>query len=277
MKKKNMFRKIVLCIALIVFLASAGSILYRMYQYKHSRDAFNDLRNAAQVEISEEAQKDTQNKKGNQTKKEQKKSSETENSKENITPKEENKKRQEKVSDWNNDYYGWLRIDGTNIDYPVMYTPKDPEHYLRRAFDGSDSISGTPFLDGYHVKGSINHLVYAHNMNDGSMFADLLKYRDDSFYKNHRYIRFDTSDGAGIYEIFSFFEVDITNPNTFRFYNFSNINDENTFNRYVKACKSLSAYDTGVTSQYGDKLLTLSTCADASAQYRTVVVAKKVI
>lgn len=275
-KKGGFLRKIILIIAIIVFLVSSGTILFKIYQYKHSRDQFNDLRDKADSAISQVV-KDGNKGEKDKDKKQKKKAEDEKNKKENITPKDENKVKQETLDGWNNDYYGWIRIDGTNVDYPVMYTPNDPEFYLRRDFNRNYSISGTPFLDGYHKEGSVNHLVYAHNMNDGSMFASLLKYRDQDFFDSHRYIRFDKVDEVGVYEIISFFEVDVTDPSTFKFYNYSNIFDEDTFNRYIKAAKAHSAYDTGSIATWGDKLLTLSTCADADAVYRTVVIAKKVL
>lgn len=81
----------------------------------------------------------------------------------------------------NTDCIGWLSIDGTNISYPVMYTPHDPQKYLRRNFYGKYSQSGVPFLDGRCDLQSTNLIIYGHNMKNGTMFSDLKKYLNTDF------------------------------------------------------------------------------------------------
>lgn len=102
----------------------------------------------------------------------------------------------------NNDFIGWIRIDGTNVNYPVMQTPNKPDFYLKRSFDKSYSDYGVPYIDEACMTGISNNLViYGHHMNDGSMFADLCKYTDADFYKEHPTIAFDTLSGLGKYEV----------------------------------------------------------------------------
>ena len=96
----------------------------------------------------------------------------------------------------NSDCIGWLSIDGTNISYPVMYTPSDPQKYLRRNFYGQYSQSGVPFLDGRCDLQSTNLIIYGHNMRNGTMFADLKKYVDRDFLNAHRTVKFETTDGV---------------------------------------------------------------------------------
>ena len=96
----------------------------------------------------------------------------------------------------NADCIGWLSIDGTNISYPVMHTPSDPQKYLRRNFYGKYSQSGVPFLDGRCDIQSTNLIIYGHNMNNGTMFADLKKYVDKDFLSAHRTVKFETADGV---------------------------------------------------------------------------------
>ena len=73
----------------------------------------------------------------------------------------------------NNDFVGWLCIEGTNINYPVMQTPEEPNYYLKRAFDHSYSDYGVPYVQENCVLGiSDNIVIYGHNMSNGSMFAD---------------------------------------------------------------------------------------------------------
>ena len=96
----------------------------------------------------------------------------------------------------NSDCIGWLSIDGTNISYPVMYTPHDPQKYLRRNFYGKHSQSGVPFLDGRCNLQSTNLIIYGHNMRNGTMFSDLKRYVDRDFLNVHRTVKFETADGV---------------------------------------------------------------------------------
>ena len=109
----------------------------------------------------------------------------------------------------NSDCIGWLSIDGTNISYPVMYTPSDPQKYLRRNFYGKYSQSGVPFLDGRCSLQSTNLIIYGHNMRNGTMFADLKKYADRDFLNAHRIVKFETTDGVQIFTV-----TDVLKTNT---------------------------------------------------------------
>lgn len=96
----------------------------------------------------------------------------------------------------NADCIGWLSIDGTSISYPVMYTPSEPQKYLRRSFYGQYSQSGVPFLDGRCDLQSTNLIIYGHNMRNGTMFSDLKKYLNTDFLNAHRTVKFETTDGV---------------------------------------------------------------------------------
>lgn len=96
----------------------------------------------------------------------------------------------------NGDCIGWLSIDGTNISYPIMYTPSEPQKYLRRNFYGEYSQSGVPFLDGRCDLQSTNLIIYGHNMKNGTMFSDLKKYVNREFLNTHRTVKFETTDGV---------------------------------------------------------------------------------
>ena len=101
----------------------------------------------------------------------------------------------------NADCIGWLSIDGTNISYPVMYTPSNPQKYLRRNFYGKYSQSGVPFLDGRCDLQSTNLIIYGHNMRNGTMFSDLKKYVDKDFQIAHRTVKFETMDGIRYFTV----------------------------------------------------------------------------
>ena len=110
----------------------------------------------------------------------------------------------------NSDCIGWLSIDGTNISYPVMYTPSEPQKYLRRSFYGQYSQSGVPFLDGRRNLQNTNLIIYGHNMKNGTMFADLKKYVNRDFLNAHRTVKFETMDGIRYFTVTEVLRTDIT-------------------------------------------------------------------
>ena len=179
----------------------------------------------------------------------------------------------------NSDMVGWIKIDGTNINYPVMHTPENPDFYLNHDFYKNQSVYGCPYVQANcDIKTpSDNVIVYAHHMNDGSMFANLELFRSKDFWKSHKQVSFDTLDKKGKYDILAVLAVpvDENDEKSFKYYEFVNSYDPQHFTDFVKRCKELSFYDTGVTAKYGDKLLTLSTCEYTHNNGRLVVVAKK--
>ena len=180
----------------------------------------------------------------------------------------------------NKDLAGWLRIPDTPIDYPVMFTPEDPEHYLRRDFDGNYSISGTLFIDERNdlKEFSDNTIIYGHHMKSGTMFGSLQKYEDEKFFQEHKYIYFDTIYEKGTYEVIAAFKTQIYEKNYkgFVFYDFINAETEQDFTIFVDQVQRMTPYDSVGSVHYGDKLLSLSTCAYHVENGRYVVIAKKI-
>ena len=183
----------------------------------------------------------------------------------------------------NPDFVGWLTIADTHIDYPVMYTPaprEDGEYYIHRNFEGDYSAAGLPFIDSncQIEPATDNVIIYGHNMNAGTMFHDLLQYEDKDFYENHKTFTFDTIYEDGKYEVVACFRGQILpeDSNAFKYYEFVNAGSEEEFLAYVDEIKSMSIVDTGVDVQYGDKLITLSTCAYHVTDGRFAVVAKRI-
>jgi sortase B len=175
----------------------------------------------------------------------------------------------------NPDMIGWIAIDGTTVDYPVMQTPDRPDFYLKRGFDKQPSDYGVPYAAGGCSidSQSDNITIFGHHMKSGKMFGVLESYKSKDFYLAHPVIRFDTRAGFGVYEILAVFKV---NPADFPYHKFISAADQAEFDEYVSRCKALSFYDTGVTARYGDKLITLSTCEYSAQGNRLVVVAKKI-
>lgn len=179
----------------------------------------------------------------------------------------------------NEDMAAWLYIEGTGLDYPVMYTPDNPEFYLRRAFDKTYANSGSLFIsagcepDGEHV------IIYGHNMKNGTMFGYLMNYDSYDYFESHPYIEYDTLKHQGKYAILAVFYTEIfteAEKNVFRYYQYTDLTDPETFAYYIAAAKSSSLYETGVMAEYGEKILTLSTCSYHKENGRFVVIAKEI-
>lgn len=176
----------------------------------------------------------------------------------------------------NSDFMGWLRIDGTGIDYPVMQSKDDPDFYLKHNFSKEYSRFGLPYMQENCGLSSDNIIIYGHNIKSKSMFNELTEYKDKDFYTAHKYITFDTLDEQRTYAVIAVFKTVAYSDRGFQYYDFVNANTEEEFNDYVEKCKALSFYDTGVTAKYGDKLLTLSTCEYSQKNGRIAVVAKQI-
>ena len=174
----------------------------------------------------------------------------------------------------NSDFIGWIRIDGTGIDYPVMQSKDDPDFYLKHNFSKEYSRFGIPYIQENCGLSSDNIIIYGHNIKSNSMFNELTEYKDKDFYTTHKYITFDTLNEQRTYEVIAAFKTVAYSDSGFQYYAFANANTEEDFNAYIAKCKALSFYDTGVTAEYGDKLLTLSTCEYSQKNGRFVVVAK---
>lgn len=204
--------------------------------------------------------------------KEQERESE-ENGEEPISPLQ----KYEELFRQNNDMAGWIMVEDTPINYPVMYTPDNPNYYLKHSFYKEYSVYGVPYIAEQcdPMEPSDNVTIYGHHMNNGSMFSGLLKFADKDFYKQHKTVRFDTLTETAEYEVFAVFKTTAYDDKGFPYYLFSHAETEEDFTDYVKQCKDLSLYETGVTAEYGDKLLTLSTCEYSNTNGRFVVVAKK--
>ena len=178
----------------------------------------------------------------------------------------------------NNDFVGWLCIEGTNINYPVMQTPEEPNYYLKRAFDHSYSDYGVPYVQENCALGiSDNIVIYGHNMSNGSMFADLCRYEKKSFWQEHPIIHFDTLSGYGEYEIVTVFKTVAYSQEGFKYYHFVDAESEADFDAFLAQCRELELYNTGVDAEYGDQLITLSTCEYSRKNGRMVIVAKKIV
>ena len=176
----------------------------------------------------------------------------------------------------NEDTVGWIAIDGTTIIYPVMQSRNNPNFYLKHNFEKEYSDLGVPYIqEDCDILTSDNLIIYGHHIKGGRMFGALEDYKSKSFYEKHRNIQFDTLTEQAEYEIIAVFKTVAYSSQGYRYYDFVNAENEKEFDAYVGKCKELALYDTGVTAEYGDKLITLSTCEYSAQNGRLVVVAKK--
>ncbi len=177
--------------------------------------------------------------------------------------------------DMNNDLAGWIKIEGTKIDYPVMQTPDEKDYYLYRNFDKEDSVRGCIYAreECDLNKPSDNVTIYGHRMADGSMFADLAAYTEKSAWDNNNLIFFDTLREYHTYQIFAVFKTSANIGEGFSYHQFVDAENEEEFDEFVATCKDLAFYDTGITPKYGDKLICLSTCEYTTGDNGRLVVA----
>lgn len=179
----------------------------------------------------------------------------------------------------NTDMVAWIQIPETEVDYPVMWTPRDEEYYLLKDFDGSYNKNGCLILDTDSCVDPLttNLIIHGHNMKSGAMFGSLMRYEKEAYYKEHPSVILYTQECKRNYEIIAVFysQVYKKTDNVFKFYQFFEARSEEEFRDFYDNIKKLSLYDTGVTAEYGDHFLTLSTCSYQVEQGRFVVVAKE--
>ena len=180
----------------------------------------------------------------------------------------------------NEDMAAWLQIPDTDIDYPVMWTPRDENYYLYRDFEGRDNKNGCLILDTDSSLDPLttNLIIHGHNMRSGAMFGNLTDYEDFSFYEKHKQISLYTEECQRNYEVIAVFRSQVykKSDKVFKFYKFFQADTQEEFDDFYNNIKQLSLYDTGVTAEFGDRFLTLSTCVYHVEQGRFVVVAKEV-
>ncbi len=178
----------------------------------------------------------------------------------------------------NPDLVGWITIEGTDVDYPVVQSPDRVDYYLRRDFYGKSDSHGCIYAREACdlAKPSDNVTLYGHRMKDGSMFAQLAKYEDKAFWQDHRYVYFDTLTEYHTYEIIYVLTTTASRGQGFEYHKLVDAKDAEEFNGFLVSCSQNALYDTGLSAVYGDKLICLSTCEYSQTNGRLVVVAKRV-
>ena len=261
-KTKN-DKKIWIVAALIFLSIMLATLIYLKLRSKVAADDFKNL--AQQVQSAEQASPVTVP---------------TESAEENVSTEPTVKTILPKYAglyQQNPELFGWVRIDDTVINYPVMRSFEDNDEYLYANFEGKYSFAGIPFADIKCSNESDNILIYGHNIKDGSMFAGLFKYESEEYYKEHPVIIYSDLYEDYEYEILSVFydRVYKKSDTNFKFYQFIDAADEEEYDYSIARLKAKSIYDTGVEAEYGDKLIMLVTCAYHVDDGRFVVVARR--
>ena len=250
-RQANKLKNLILVVLVLIFVIGIVYISYYLYNRNKDKKVNTDILNDIEVDITE------------------------------ITPqKTEVMIKLEELQKENNEIIGWLEIEGTNINSPVLQTT-DNDFYLTHNYKKEKASSGSLFLDkDFDLEnGSSNYLIYGHRNKQGLMFEDLLKYAKEDFYKEHKTIKFTTNKEEAIYEILAVFYSRVyykSEKDVFRYYYFVNANNEAEYNEFINEAKKASIYDTGITAKYGEQLLTLSTCEYSKEDGRFAIVAKKI-
>lgn len=252
-------RRLVMVCSLVAF-ACIGYVVFYYYLYERNTAQYERL-----ASLKEEAVTGDQELKINYTRDEERE----------LTVLE----KYEKLYSQNKSLIGWIKIDDTNINYPVMQTVNN-EYYLDHNYTQEYDKNGSIFLDKDCdiMNPGTNMIIYGHDMKSGKMFGSLDKYSSKEYYLQHPLIQFDTIYEEGVYQIMYVFRSRVYNEEdiVFKYYQFFEASTPQQFDSTMHEMAKLSLYDTGITATYGDKLITLSTCDQTEEDGRFVVVAKKV-
>lgn len=181
----------------------------------------------------------------------------------------------------NDDLVGWIKVPNTLIDYPIVQA-EDNDFYLHRDFEKNYLFDGIPFMDFRNIlKPDLydNTLIYGHNMGlKGTMFTELMRYKNIDFYKKSPLIQMDTLYHESQWKVIAVYEAN-TEPQygeVFEYYNFVLAENEAEFQAHLDEIYKRSYYTTGVDVQYGDKLITLQTCLNDKYDTKLIVTARRV-
>lgn len=258
----NKVSKIILMLLIVGLAISSYFFIKELVKNKKETDIFDDLQ-----EIAENPENTTNENQFTDI---------LENEEGNLSS--ENTYNLENIAKINSDIIGWIKIDGTNIDYPIM---QNGDYYLHKDIYKNYSSHGTPYLAPFcNLKKSDNLIIYGHHMKDNTMFSQLEKYKNYNFYLKHKYIKFFTiENGRTIennYEVMIAFKTIAYSDEGFKYYNYTDFQNYEDYEEFVENCRNLEFYYTGVVGTHQDKYITLSTCEYSQKNGRMVVVAKKV-
>lgn len=292
-RDKILNRIIYLILILLIILSSV--YIAKSFASKREAEKERDLLNSVDVGEIEEAKEEAQGKNSNKDKNAETLENAKSNNNENDVAKQEKSEEEiqkekkadsikrmaqvEKLKEEYKNIIGWLEIKDTHISYPVVQG-KDNEFYLTHDYKGDNAERGAIFLDSdynWNIEGN-NLMIYGHYMINNEMFTDLTKYIKEDFYKEHPVIRFTTENEDAEYDIIAVFRSKVyskNNKDVFKYYNFMNSESEKEYSSFIKNIKEASIYEIEETAEYGDELITLTTCSYYTEDGRFVIVGRK--
>lgn len=272
--KGQVILKIATLLMLVVFLGSAGYLINELVILPAQTDMVMDEIQEIYYDLSSSEESSKEEGTQSETESTQSKEEEPELTDEQV------RAQIKKLQEINPDIIGWIRIPNTVIDYPVLQSSEnDPEYYLYRNYKKGSTQYGSIFLQsGTAIDGSDQDLVlYGHSMNDGRMFASLLRFGKLDVYKQSPVITFNTAEGGGKWKIISVFKTNTDESQGKPFpYTYSHFNSDSSYLNFIYQARQRSIINTGVDFNENDTVITLSTCSYEFDGFRTVVVARKV-
>lgn len=264
-RRRDMLRVCILVVFAAVFLFSAAMLFRTMFQGVQEEDAFRKLAES----VAGNVRSDTED----ATAAEERSGAEDTMPGNSITCASYTA-----LYEQNQDFVGWLTINNTKIDYPVMCTPDDPEYYLRRGFDRFESLSGTPFVGDGGTVDSDCFIIYGHNMKNDTMFSTLDQYRDKTFFQDNPTFTFTTLTETRTYQVFAAVSTRILSGEEagLRYYEYSGDLSRKGFDELLAWLKDNALYDSDIMPDYGEQILLLSTCSYHTADGRFVAAARRI-
>ena len=256
-KQKRSMSRLQKALVVIGVLLIGGSLVYSGYQWMIARkhaEQINELKTHVRTQDAETVEE--------------------------TAPEETYVSPYKAVFDMNSNMVAWLKIPDAKVDYPVMQTREDEEYYMYRDFYGEPDKNGCLVLaaasDVNRPTGNL--LIHGHNMRSGEMFGELDLYKDQEYEKQHDTMMLYTEQDERTYQIVAVFYGKVLNQEEdgFRYYRFFGTDDEEEFRAFYDEVKSRSFYDTGVTADKEDELITLSTCTNRGKRDRLVIVGKRI-
>ena len=247
---KKIIRLLLNLVLISTLIWSISDIYLNVSQYKKADNIYGDIR---------ELIKDTEDNQENEMSREVIKSNEDDTYYELVSI--------------NSDYRFWLKVDNTNIDYPVVQS-KDSNYYLNHDFNKNPLGSGSIFMDyrnNFEEDSSV--IVYGHHMKNKTMFSELDNFKNESFFDENNLIRVEHKGTTYIYEVFSIYVADFNNEDYLKVH----FEDEQNKQDYLVYIKERSLYKKDINLNSNDSIMTLYTCSDEFENARTIVHGKLIL
>jgi len=265
-KRIRLITTVVIVVCSVTLLISAGALMYTEIKYKESSEFYNTLRQytADQAFIP-----------GGNSNEQQDIHGETDGSgqPDSQGPGKYPSIDFESLREINPDIVAWLICEDTAINYPVVHG-SDNSYYLTHLFDLTRNNAGCLFVDMDNSSGFMdkNTIIYGHNMSDGSMFNTLGMFKEQAFFEANPQMLLITPDATYIVELFAGFVADIQSD-AWRL----DFNDDTEFAAWVESVRGRSAFQSDVSVEPGDRVITLSTCTYERDNVRYILVGKLVL